>query len=101
VALGRLRWGKSAIAKARSDLKLRSDIWRVPVNRINPRKLLNSKWTAVNPTNREKHFLVSAIEFDEEGAVIFCSLEAVMSKRWIPIEWKDLQDGNRWIHGWK
>jgi len=71
------------------------------VNRISPRKLLNSKWTAVNPTNKEKHFLVSEIELDEEGVVISCSIEAVMSKRSTPIDWKDLQDMNLWIHGWK
>ena len=35
------------------------------MNKINPKKLLNSKWTAVKPTNKEKHFLVTEIEFDE------------------------------------
>lgn len=29
------------------------------MNQINPSKLLNSKWTAVKPINREKHFLVA------------------------------------------
>jgi tryptophan-rich hypothetical protein len=71
------------------------------VNRINPRKLLSSKWTAVNPTNREKHFLVSEIEFDEEGAVIACFIEPVISNRQIPIEWRDLQDVSQWLHGWR
>ena len=28
------------------------------MNRINPAKLLHSKWTAVEPKNKEKHFLV-------------------------------------------
>lgn len=70
------------------------------MNRINPRKLLGSKWTAVNPTNKEKHFLVSEIEFDEEGAVIACFIEAVMSHRQAPIEWQELQDTSRWLHGW-
>ena len=55
------------------------------MNIINPKKLLNSKWTAVTPTNKEKHFIISDIEFDEEGIVIACSIEAVMSKRAIPI----------------
>ncbi|MBO6198792.1 MAG: TIGR02450 family Trp-rich protein, partial [Psychrobacter sp.] len=44
------------------------------MNKINPKKLLNSKWTAVKPTNKEKHFLVTEIEFDEEGLVISCSI---------------------------
>ncbi len=45
------------------------------MNKINPRKLLNSKWTAVNPKNREKHFMVNEVEFDEDESVISCSIE--------------------------
>lgn len=71
------------------------------MNKINPQKLLNSKWTAVTPSNKEKHFIVSEIEFDEEGQVVFCSIEAVMSKRAAPINWHDLKDDNNWVHGWK
>lgn len=71
------------------------------MNKINPRKLLNSKWTAVTPSNKEKHFIVNEIEFDEEGIVISCSIEAVMSKRVMPINWHDLRDIDVWLHGWK
>jgi len=71
------------------------------MNRINPKKLLNSKWTAVKPYNKEKHFLVTEIEFDEEGVVVFCCLEAVMSKRTNEINWRDLKDEENWLQGWK
>lgn len=71
------------------------------MNKINPRKLLNSKWTALNPAKKEKHFLVSEIEFDEEGIVILCYIEAVISKRSISIDWRDLKDESSWAHGWK
>jgi tryptophan-rich hypothetical protein len=71
------------------------------VNKINPKKLLNSKWTAVEPTKKEKHFMVTEVEFDEEGTVISCSIEAVMSKRSISIQWRDLKNMSQWIHGWK
>ena len=71
------------------------------MNKINPRKLLNSKWTAVTPTNKEKHFIVSEIEFDEEGLVVSCCIDAVMSKQPIPIDWHELKDERNWIHGWK
>lgn len=71
------------------------------MNKINPRKLLNSKWTAVSPKNKEKHFLVSEVEFDEQGMVIATSLEAVMSKRSILINWLELTDDSGWIQGWK
>ena len=71
------------------------------MNSINPKKLLNSKWTAVMPTNKEKHFIVTEIEFDESGAVTSCLIEAVMSKRTIHINWNDLKDQENWIHGWQ
>ena len=71
------------------------------MNKINPKKLLDSKWTAVRPCNKEKHFMVTEIEFDEEGVVVSCSIEAVMSKRSIPINWHDLKDDTHWLHGWK
>ncbi|NLZ79547.1 MAG: TIGR02450 family Trp-rich protein, partial [Gammaproteobacteria bacterium] len=29
------------------------------MHRINPKKLLHSKWTAVSPVNKEKHFMVT------------------------------------------
>jgi len=71
------------------------------VNQINPRKLLNSKWTAVNPDNREKHFMVTDVEYDEEGAVLSCALEAVISRRVQAIEWAQLKNTSRWQYGWK
>ena len=71
------------------------------MNKINPKKLLHSKWTAATPTNKEKHFIVSDIEFDEGEVVVACCIEAVMSKRPIPIDWHELQDDSNWIYGWK
>lgn len=71
------------------------------MNKIHPKKLLNSKWTSVNPTNKEKHFIVSDIEFDEDGLVVSCCLEAVISKRSFPVDWHDLKDDENWIQGWK
>jgi len=71
------------------------------MNKINPAKLLNSKWTAVKPTNKEKHFLVTEIEFDENNMVINCEIEAVMSKRIMAIDWQQLTDSQQWIQGWK
>lgn len=70
------------------------------MNRIHPKKLLNSKWTAVTPVKREKHFLVTEVEFDEEQNVVSCTLEAVLSKRPISIHWRELTDRIRWKQGW-
>lgn len=71
------------------------------MNKLHPKKLLNSKWTAVNPTNKEKHFLITEVEYDEDGEVIHCVVEAVMSKRPIEIDWHDLRDTQKWLQGWK
>lgn len=69
--------------------------------KINPKKLLHSKWTAVVPNNKEKHFMINEIEFAEDGAVISCSIEALISKRLLPIQWRELQDNKLWLQGWK
>ena len=71
------------------------------VNRINPRKLLNSKWTAVNPAAKAKHFMVTEIEFGEDGAVLHCMIEAVISRRSRQIDWKELKNQDIWLQGWK
>jgi tryptophan-rich hypothetical protein len=71
------------------------------VNRINPKKLLHSKWTAVHPQNREKHFAVTEVEFDEQGEVVHCLLEAVHSKRELAIDWRQLRDPGHWLFGWR
>ena len=51
---------------------------QVLINKIDPKKSLNSKWTAVTPTKKEKHFLVSEIGIDEEGIVISYCIDAAM-----------------------
>jgi tryptophan-rich hypothetical protein len=68
---------------------------------INPKKLLNSKWTAVSPVNKEKHFIITEVEFDEEGLVIETLIEAVLTKRTLAIDWRDLKDDSQWVFGWK
>ncbi|MGJ8686473.1 MAG: TIGR02450 family Trp-rich protein [Spongiibacteraceae bacterium] len=71
------------------------------MNAINPKKLLNSKWTAVNPVSREKHFLITELDFDEEGEVVRCLIEAVISNRSEQIDWNALKNDSDWLQGWK
>ena len=71
------------------------------MNKIITKKLLNSKWTAVKPINKEKHFLISELEFDENDKVIHCLIEAVISHRVQPINWEELKEIEQWIQGWK
>jgi tryptophan-rich hypothetical protein len=71
------------------------------MNRLNPRKLLLSKWTAAAPQNREKHFLVTELFCDEEGTVLEIELQAVMTKRSQKLAWQTLQNDQTWQMGWK
>lgn len=70
------------------------------MNQINPKKLKLSKWTAVNPKNKEKHFIVSKVFFDEENNVSLCLIEAVMSNKESSIDWKALKNSDHWKQGW-
>jgi tryptophan-rich hypothetical protein len=71
------------------------------LNILSPKKLLNSKWTATTPVDKEKHFLVVTVEVDDDQIISECVLQAVMSKRDINIEWHDLKDPHQWVQGWK
>jgi tryptophan-rich hypothetical protein len=71
------------------------------MNRLNPRKLLLSKWTAAAPQNREKHFLVTELFCDEEGTVLEIELQAVMTKRNQKLAWQVLQNDQSWQMGWR
>jgi tryptophan-rich hypothetical protein len=71
-------------------------------NALSPKKLLHTKWTAVQPRNNEKHFLVTkVIEPKPPGSlVVSVEIEAVHSKRAGIIEWREFTDIARWRRGW-
>ena len=70
--------------------------------RLNPRKLLLSKWTAAHPRNKEKHFLVTDLLLgDDEQTVIGVALQAVMTGNVQQLPWQALQDNEQWRIGWK
>jgi tryptophan-rich hypothetical protein len=64
------------------------------MNPLNPKKLLLTKWTAVKPIAKQKHFLVSrVIEPDlPTDPVVSVEIEAVFSKATQVIAWRELQD---------
>ncbi len=72
------------------------------MNPLNPKKLLRSKWTAVLPENKEKHFIVSAVVApDGPGmAVEMVDLEALHSGAVRRIAWRALRDDTQWRQGW-
>ena len=71
------------------------------MNRINPEKLLMSKWTATHPERRERHFIVTKLIRDTNETVIGCVLEAVIDKNTYELNWHELKDASRWLTGWK
>jgi tryptophan-rich hypothetical protein len=72
------------------------------MNPVNPKKLHLSKWTAVVPIGRNKHFLVAKVILPEPPALaVECvDLEAVHSKTITRMAWRELRDTSRWRQGW-
>ena len=72
-------------------------------HRLSPKKLLLSKWTAVTPHGKEKHFVVTrVIEPDGPSTTTEqVELHAVHSGRILTLPWRDLTDGARWHQGWR
>ena len=69
-------------------------------NRVQRNKLHLSKWTAVIPEKRERHFLVTRlIEHEEQPMEVI--LEAVYSKREYRLVWTDLKNDEVWLQGWR
>ncbi len=71
-------------------------------NLLSPKKLLLSKWTAVKPSHKRKHFLVSKVVLLEppEQAIEFVELEAVFDQHIRVIPWRELKDSEIWLQGW-
>ncbi|WP_290194910.1 TIGR02450 family Trp-rich protein [Zwartia vadi] len=71
-------------------------------NHVHPKKLLLSKWTAVKPTHKEKHFWVTKVIQPEQldEPVVEVILEAAMTGRQIKITWRDLKHQENWRQGW-
>ncbi|HSP31224.1 MAG TPA: TIGR02450 family Trp-rich protein [Halomonas sp.] len=70
------------------------------MKKINPNKLYHSKWTAVQPRNKEKHFMVTQLLRDEEERVVEVIIEAIHSQREIILPWHELKDDSVWKMGW-
>ena len=72
------------------------------MNPLNPKKLLLTKWTAVTPIAKQKHFLVSRVIQPEleTDPVELVEIESVFSKATQIIQWRDLQNDEVWRQGW-
>lgn len=72
------------------------------MNALNPKKLLLSKWTAVTPVAKQKHFLVTRVIPPElpTDPIQWVEIEAAFSKATQIIEWRDLRNDAVWRQGW-
>ena len=72
------------------------------MNPITPKKLLLSKWTAVKPLAKQKHFLVSRVIQPalETDPVEWVEIESVFSKATQVIKWRALGNEEVWRQGW-
>ena len=76
---------------------------RPPAPRLQPAKLLHSKWTAAVPVDKEKHFIVTALHLPEAPAtgIDTVTLEAVLTGRSFTLRWRELTDTTQWLQGWR
>lgn len=72
------------------------------MNPLHPKKLLLTKWTAVVPIAKDKHFLVTRLILPEtpDAMVEAVEIEAVMSRQSRRIAWRELRDPAQWRQGW-
>lgn len=72
------------------------------LNPVSPKKLLHSKWTAVKPVAKQRHFLVSRVIQPElpDAPIEQVEIEAVFSKSLQVIAWRELQNTDVWRIGW-
>jgi tryptophan-rich hypothetical protein len=71
------------------------------MNRVSPKALLNSKWTKVAVVDKEKHFIITMVDFDVDQKVTHCIIEAVMTHNEYTIDWRDLKVNELWRVGWQ
>jgi tryptophan-rich hypothetical protein len=72
------------------------------MNPLNPKKLLLTKWTAVKPIAKQKHFLVCKVIQPEQltDPIETVEIESVFSKAKQIIHWRELQNDAVWRQGW-
>ena len=75
---------------------------RIFMNLLQSKKLLLTKWTAVTPIAKDKHFLVAKVIQPELPlvAIEWVEMEAIYSKTVTRIDWRALRDDSLWRQGW-
>lgn len=84
-----------------SDRSVNRQSVKESINPVNHKSLLQSKWTKLTVFNKEKHFIVSDLEFNEDKKIIRCVIQAVINQAEYEINWRSLKDGKEWLIGWR
>lgn len=71
------------------------------MNQISPKSLLHSKWTKICVENKEKHFVITQVEFNEKQVIEQCIIQAVMTHNEYQVNWRSLKDSKQWKIGWQ
>jgi tryptophan-rich hypothetical protein len=72
------------------------------MNPLSPKKLLLSKWTAIKPVDKQKHFLVSRVIQPAlpDDPIELVEIQSVFSNATQIIAWRELQNDSVWRQGW-
>jgi tryptophan-rich hypothetical protein len=72
------------------------------MNALHPKKLLHTKWTAVTPVGKQKHFLVTRVVLPDPPIekIDWVEIEAVYTRQTKTIRWRELRDVAIWRQGW-
>lgn len=65
--------------------------------------MLTSKWSAVTPVNKEKHYIVTKLIEPAQPLlpITHIEIEAVFSKHKQILPWRELSNTNMWHQGWQ
>ena len=55
----------------------------------------------VSIEKKEKHFVITEVEFDEDQRVTKCVIEAAMTQNEYEINWRELKEPKQWKVGWQ
>ncbi|MCY1043412.1 TIGR02450 family Trp-rich protein [Corallococcus sp. bb12-1] len=69
--------------------------------RLQRERLVGSKWTAVQPLEREKHFVVLRWVGEGGERPQELELEALLTRRVHRVPWRALADREHWVSGWR
>ncbi|WP_208726504.1 TIGR02450 family Trp-rich protein [Corallococcus terminator] len=72
-----------------------------PPVRLQRERLVGSKWTAVQPREREKHFVVLRWVGEGDDPPQELELEALLTLRLHRVPWRALADREHWLSGWR